>query len=133
MSEDIIDYDDLGIGEESPSERLARENMEADLRLLAELRRIREERGLSQAALGEILGVSQATVSAFEAETDPKFSTVRRYAHALCVSVSHEAKPVEFTTSWSGRFAPAASGAPGQFPVVIGAVESKRNDFAVAA
>jgi transcriptional regulator with XRE-family HTH domain len=133
MDGDVMDYDDLGIGEESPSEKLARENMEADLRLLSELRRIREERGLSQKALGEILGVSQATVSAFEAEEDPKLSTIRRYAQALCVSVAHEAKAVEFTTSWSGRFSASSTGAPGQFSVLIGAAETKRNDFAVAA
>ncbi len=127
-----MDYDDLGIGEETSRERVARENMEADLKLLADLRRIRLERGLSQAELGKILGVSQATVSAFEAEPDPKLSTIRRYAHALCVEVTHEAKPAEFLVSWSGRFS-ATVGAPAQFSVIMAAAETKRNDFAVAA
>lgn len=127
-----MDYDDLGIGEESPSEKLARENMEADLKLLADLRRMRVERGLSQSDLGKILGISQASVSVFEAEGDPKLSTVRRYAHALCVAVTHEAKPVEFRVSWSGRFSGTA-GAPAQFSVEVGPAETKRKDFAVAA
>jgi transcriptional regulator with XRE-family HTH domain len=133
MDEGIMDYDDLGIGEESPGEKLARENMEADLKLLLELRRIREERGLSQADLGKLLGISQASVSAFEAEGDPKLSTIRRYAHALCVNITHEAKPAELVVSWSGRFAARTSTAPTQYSTVMAAAETKRNDFAVAA
>lgn len=126
-------HDHLGVGEESSRERLARENMEADLRLLAALRQAREDLGLSQTDLGKILGISQASVSAFEAESDPKLSTIRRYAFALNVAVSHEVKPCEYTATWVGRTSSTQPVARRQITVEVGAVEAKRNDFAVAA
>lgn len=128
-----MDHDHLGIGDESPRERLARENMEADLKLLAALRRARDEQGLSQSDLGRLLGISQASVSAFEAESDPKLSTIRRYAFALNVSISHEVKPCEYTTKWVGRVSSTQPAPASQRTVEVGAAEAKRNDFAMAA
>lgn len=133
MDRGVMDHDYLGIGDESPRERLARENMEADLKLLAALRQAREDLNLSQAELGRILGISQASVSAFEAESDPKLSTIRRYAFALNVSLSHDVKPCEYTTTWVGRVSSTQPATPKQVPVEVGAAEAKRNDFAIAA
>jgi transcriptional regulator with XRE-family HTH domain len=121
-----MDHDHLGIGDESPRERLARENMEADLKLLAALRRARDEQGLSQTDLGRLLGISQASVSAFEAESDPKLSTIRRYAFALNVAISHDVKSC-------GRVSSTQPAAASQRTVEVGAAEAKRNDFAMAA
>ena len=55
------------------------------------LRQLRVEQGLSQKDLGDRLGVVQATVAQFESEfSDPKISTIQRYARALNVSIQFE-------------------------------------------
>lgn len=69
-----------------------REEYVALARLLADnqedfmhnLVKARENAGLTQKDLADLLGVSQATVSQFEHyDNDPKLSTVRRYALAV--------------------------------------------------
>ncbi|WP_187240638.1 helix-turn-helix domain-containing protein [Microbacterium mitrae] len=130
--------DDLGFDEETPREQIARLNMEADLAMLAMLRQIREDRGLSQTELGELLGVSQASVSAFESETDPKLSTVRRYAHALCATITHHVEPQDTAFNdarWQPRFrTPGANlNRSKQVRVEMGLQSAKRTDFAMAA
>jgi transcriptional regulator with XRE-family HTH domain len=48
------------------------------------LRRLREERLLTQAELGEVAGVTRDQVSRIERdEVDPRFSTIRKLAQAL--------------------------------------------------
>jgi len=48
------------------------------------LRRLREDRLLTQAELGESAGVSRDQVSRIERdEVDPRFSTIRKLARAL--------------------------------------------------
>lgn len=134
-------FEELGLDEESDSQRLARELAEEDLDLVAAFRAIREHLNLSQTELGARMGVSQATVSSFESgESEPRLSTVRRYAHALGVHVRHsvihegsEFMPRTFTTAhWAGRSNPTAT-TPAQFAFEMGAAEAKRTDFAVAA
>lgn len=50
----------------------------------------RREAGLSQRDVAERMGVSQQAVSKFEHyDSDPKLSTVRRYANAVGVMISH--------------------------------------------
>lgn len=76
----------------SPTEvKLAGILADEDQHLLARLVEIRKERGLSQDALADLLGVTQAAISSFErAGNDPRLSTIRRYARALGVLVLHK-------------------------------------------
>lgn len=44
----------------------------------------------TQQQLAQLLGISQASVAAFERyDNDPKLSTLRRYAHAVGARVTH--------------------------------------------
>lgn len=81
----------LGVDLHNPAMLRARELVENDRRLIDDLVRVRAEKGLSQEDVGRLMGVSQPTVAAFEREdSNPKMSTIRRYAHALGVTVRHE-------------------------------------------
>lgn len=62
----------------------------ADSELIAALISMREKHGLSQGAVAARMGVSQPTVSKFERyDTNPRLSTIRRYALAVNASVEH--------------------------------------------
>lgn len=55
-----------------------------------ELVALRREAGLTQGDVAERMGVSQQAVSKFERyDSDPKLSTVRRYANAVGALVEH--------------------------------------------
>lgn len=74
---------------------LAATQTESDDFMRAELIRARKRAGLTQKAVADAMGVSQATVSAFERhENDPRLSTLRRYAVAVGVAINHEVAPV---------------------------------------
>lgn len=74
----------------SPAADLYFKLAEEDQHLLAMLVEIRKRRGLSQQDVADALGLSQATISAFERlGNDPHLSTVRRYAKAVGVMVRH--------------------------------------------
>lgn len=74
----------------SPARKRARDLARADEKLHAKLLRAREIQGLTQQGIADIMGVSQPTVASFEAyDNDPKLSTIRRYAHAVGVTISH--------------------------------------------
>ncbi|GII98405.1 hypothetical protein Slu03_07830 [Sediminihabitans luteus] len=74
----------------TPQARLAMELAREDQQLIVRLVEYRERAGISQAALAELMGLSQPTISAFERiGNDPRLSTVRRYARALGVMVRH--------------------------------------------
>ncbi|NQX22718.1 helix-turn-helix transcriptional regulator [Curtobacterium sp. VKM Ac-2852] len=94
------EFDD-GLGfedEETPAERLGRELAVADLELINTIRAKRLERGLSQAELGRLIGVSQATVSEFESGvTEPRLQTVRRYARALGIMIEHHVRDADLS------------------------------------
>ncbi len=80
----------LGREFDTPEARLALELAREDQHLLAKLVAIRKARGLSQSEVAETLGLSQATISAFERlGNDPHLSTVRRYCRAIGVMVRH--------------------------------------------
>lgn len=80
----------------TPSERLACELALADYQLIGELKATRIRLGLSEAQLGERLGISADSVQAFEGlQTEPTMATIRRYAHALGVMVHHRVEPFE--------------------------------------
>lgn len=70
--------------------------VEADEEMLYELIQARKACGLTQRELAEILGVKQPTIAKFEHhDTDPKLSTIRRYALAVGAHVRHEVLPAE--------------------------------------
>lgn len=80
----------LGFDPNAPDARRAQLLASNDRAFLRELIAIRKERDISQAAVGEMMGVSQPTVAAFEShESNPKLSTIRRYAHAVGALVRH--------------------------------------------
>jgi transcriptional regulator with XRE-family HTH domain len=80
----------LGDEFQTAEAQLYRELAREDQHLLARLVEIRKERGLSQEDVAEALGLSQATISAFErVGNDPHLSTVRRYCRAIGVMVRH--------------------------------------------
>lgn len=137
----VFDLDPFGFGEETPGEKLARENMEADLDLIAALRAVREARGLSQTQLAELLGVSQAAVSTFESDGDSKLSTVRRYAHALGASIRHQVvhEGVDFAASYWPTSGVSFRGVAHEQPAPAQSLDaswvrgSKKSDFALGA
>ena len=131
-------FDELGLDDETPSERLARDLAEADIELIHMFRCVREQRGLTQAALGDLLGISQASVSSFESgEADAKLSTLRRYAHALRVMVNHSVRPIDGTAPdgfvWTSFAVPVPAGRPTTGPHTYMVANSKRTDFALGA
>jgi transcriptional regulator with XRE-family HTH domain len=80
----------LGYNPEDPEIKRARTLVREDRRLLRELVLRRKSLSLSQGQLAKRLGLSQPTVAAFERyDSDPKLSTIRRYAHALGVVITH--------------------------------------------
>lgn len=81
----------LGIDAADPEAHRARALAVNDRKLLQALVEIREERGLSQTAVAEKLGISQPSVAAFESTgSNPKLSTIRRYAQAVGALIRHE-------------------------------------------
>lgn len=85
--EDLLDVDPSG-----PEVQRARALVEEDRRFLRSLVARRKELGLSQQGIANLLGVKQPTIASFERyDSDPKLSTVRRYAHALQTLVCHYA------------------------------------------
>jgi transcriptional regulator with XRE-family HTH domain len=88
----------LGINLDDPEQKLASILVREDYDLLAELRKMREQRRLSQQDVADILGVTQETISAFERlGNDPRLSTIRRYAAAIDVVIRHEVEKFERT------------------------------------
>ena len=86
----------------TPSRRLARALASADESLHVSLIQARIAAGLSQQDVADLIGVSQPTVAAFERyDNDPKLSTIRRYAHAVGVTVTHEVSRDGVPVGWS--------------------------------
>jgi len=86
---DEID-DLLGIDTNDPVQWLALELVESDDQLLRKLVAYRHAKGLTQSEVGQRMGVTQPAVAAFErVDTDPKLSTIRRYALAVGVLIRH--------------------------------------------
>jgi transcriptional regulator with XRE-family HTH domain len=53
-------------------------------RVIRDLKKIRDARGLSASRVADIIGVHRSVISKFENQTgDPKLSTLLRYAHAI--------------------------------------------------
>lgn len=76
---------------------LAREDRE----LKAELIRIRQESGLTQKQLAVLMGVTQQAVQKLERyDSDPKSSTMRRYANALGAFYEHRVQKDQGQSLW---------------------------------
>lgn len=73
-----------------------------NVRIGAEVRRLREARGMSASALAEAIGVSNSFVSAAEAGR-LRFSRLESVADALGVEVSHFEHVAHVCPSCSGR------------------------------
>lgn len=74
----------------TPSRKRARQLARADEELRAKLLQARKLRGMSQTDVAELMGVTQPAVSSFEDyDNDPRLSTIRRYAHAVRVTIAH--------------------------------------------
>lgn len=64
--------------------------VEADIALLRDLIKLRKARGLTQEQVAERMMVSQSAVAQFERyDSNPKLSTLRRYAVAVGARVRH--------------------------------------------
>lgn len=86
----------LGINLDDPNQRLARDLVEADEKMLDELVAIRQEQHLTQAGVGGKMGISQGAVARIESgERDPHLSTLRRYAYAVGAVVTHHVERME--------------------------------------
>lgn len=71
-------------------ERRAEALVESDVALLKSLIMLREKHNLSQAEVAIRMGVTQPTVSSFERyDSNPRLSTIRRYALAVDALVEH--------------------------------------------
>jgi transcriptional regulator with XRE-family HTH domain len=74
----------------TPEEMLALELAREDQLLLSNLIEVRRKAGLSQQDVADALGLSQASISAFErVGNDPHLSTIRRYARVVGAMVRH--------------------------------------------
>lgn len=145
----------LGLDAASPDMTRAEFLVESDRVLLRRLIEVRAERGLTQDQVGELMGVSQPTVAAFEAhDSNPRLSTIRRYAQAVRALVHHKVEPDEgqllngaWHPMWASdhplHVAPAAAPAAAAKMVINvagdvvspfpDAVDNSRADFALAA
>ena len=112
-----------------------------------ELTRLRESAGLTQAQVGELLGVSQQAINKFERyDSDPKLSTIRRYANAVGAIIEHHvtidvgqsalaaAKSPWESVGWIAS-SPVSSARAAARPTSDAEwiANSKRTDFAIAA
>ena len=101
----------LGIDLDDPQQRHAHELVHADEQMLDELVLLRRGKQLTQADVGQAMGISQGAVARIESgERDPHLSTLRRYAFAVGAVVSHKVTPVEKVSQerW-GRSVPFVS------------------------
>lgn len=86
----------LGIDPSSPDVLRAEQLATNDRALLTALVQIRKERGLSQAQVGKLMGISQPSVADFEAyDANPTLAKIRRYAHAVRALVVHKVEKDE--------------------------------------
>ena len=125
---------------DSPSRRRAAALAEADEMLHAALLQARRDQGMSQQQVADRLGVTQPTVAAFERyDNDPRLSTVRRYAHAVGVVVSHSVTRdgIEVQCGWtpisSSRLSFTVHPGDQARQILLTAPDSGPADFSLAA
>ncbi|WP_449283228.1 helix-turn-helix domain-containing protein [Leucobacter sp.] len=134
----------LGIDVTDPKVQLAAALAEQDYLLIRELIAIRSEKRISQDAVGKAMGVTQATVAAFERlDNDPKLSTIRRYAIAVGALIAHSVEKDEGQLADGARLDARSVFIPNAYVAKRATVKSsgermvlanvKRTDFAMAA
>jgi len=75
---------------------LAASLAEADEQMLFELIKTRKDASLTQREVAKRLGIAQPSVAKFEAhDSDPRLSTIRRYALAVGAHVEHRVHRVD--------------------------------------
>jgi len=80
----------LSATHETPATKRAEALAKNDYLLIRELIQVRRDAKLTQTDIADRLGVTQPTVAAFERmDSDPKLSTIRRYAQAVGALVAH--------------------------------------------
>ena len=81
---------------EDPAVRASFEDAATRHSVIDTLIRQRKTLGLSQAEVAKRMGVGQSTVAGFEKEmSDPRLSTLQRYARAVGASLSVEVTPTQ--------------------------------------
>jgi DNA-binding XRE family transcriptional regulator len=140
----------LGVDLEDPELLRAESLVSEDRRLLRQLIDLRKARGWSQEDLAKVIGLTQPTIASFERyDSDPKLSTVRRYAYAVGALVCHHVEmdvgqiqakawppPCDSYSEWLGvpaTMTPNVSSGgqrSGQRGLIVNAI---RADFAIAA
>lgn len=81
---------------------LASQLAEADERLLYELIKARKDASLSQRDVALRLGITQPAIAKFERhDSDPRLSTVRRYAVAVGARIEHSVNCDVFGGDWT--------------------------------
>ena len=84
------------MGDEIQSELKAHvmEFLKVQREFIESLIKIREAKGLSQADVGQLLGLSQSAVAQFEKyDSNPTMGSIRRYAMVFGASISMDAEP----------------------------------------
>lgn len=125
----------LGRARNTPEHRRAKLLATNDYKLLADLVQVRRDSGLTQHDVAERLGISQQAVSKLENySSDPRLSTLRRYAHAVGALVAHVVEADDGQLS-EGRawvsFTYSIADVPPARTYVAPAL--RRGDFAIAA
>jgi DNA-binding XRE family transcriptional regulator len=120
---------------------------EQDFQLLRKLVELRKRLGLTQTMVAERLGISQPTVAAFERyDSDPKLSTIRRYAQVVGLLVGHKVEVdlgqcAADDGSWAGGWVPTPTAhfEPSKWIIdppaqkMVSYADSNRADFVIAA
>jgi len=88
---------------EDPVFRAGFEDARARRELVDELVKLRVEAEITQTRLAEQMGVAQSTLSQFEQGTDPRVSTIQRYARAIGYRIAFdlEASSPRTSAAWS--------------------------------
>ena len=134
----------LDLDPDDPEVRRARFLAEEDYQLLRKLIELRKELGVTQAMVAERLGISQPSVAAFERyDSDPKLSTIRRYAQVVGLLVGHKVEVdrgqgVVNDGSWAGGWVPTPTthfdpSTTVTSPPPSSPADSNRADFVMAA
>lgn len=139
----------LGIEHDDPEVRRAIALAEGDHHFLRALVQARKNLGLTQAQVADRLGISQASIAAFERyDNDPKLSTIRRYAQVVGLLIAHHVEPdtgqlEEHTegSAWSpgwqsagsAQLTPDVTTAARQAEQFLVAASSARTHFALAS
>lgn len=103
--------DPFGNNNLTNAEQLALDQASADIEMLSSLVSIRRQSGLTQTEVAEEMGRDKSAVCRFERlDSDPRLSTVRRYAGAIGVLITHNIERVtipktddlwqKFSSSW---------------------------------